>query len=465
MSTTILFVIIAILQAVAVCFLILILFRKQVIDPGSVKHLLESVEKSYERTESAVKGEISGFRADFSRDLKQSREELSGSVNSFSATLTGQLGSFRQEIFNQMSKMSNIQMEQLKSFEGKLVQLRESNEKKINELKLSVEGKLKEIQTGNEVKLEEMRKTVDEKLQGTLEKRLGESFKLVSERLEQVSKGLGEMQSLANGVGDLKRVLTNVKTRGIWGEVQLELMLEQIMTPEQYGKNVSTTGTADRVEFAIKLPVKNEDRSEFVWLPIDAKFPAEDYQRIIDAREKADRVETEAAVRSLAIEIDRCAKTISSKYIDPPQTTDFGILYLPVEGLFAEVISNTGLVEKIKNTYHVMIAGPTTLWAILNSLLMGFRTLAIQERTGEVWKLLGAVKTEWSKYDKTLEMVQKKLNEASSSIDKVQVRTRAIDRHLRKVEELPVPESQTLLGDMREDCADETVEESELDQG
>ncbi|HON10309.1 MAG TPA: DNA recombination protein RmuC [Chitinispirillaceae bacterium] len=452
---------IAALQAVTTVILLVVLLRKTTVDPGPIKHFFESIEKAFERVEAAVKTEISNFRGDLSRDLKQSREELSGTVNSFGQTLTQQHGTFRQEIFNQLSKMSQSQNEQLLSFEGKLIQLRESNDNTISELKLSVEGKLKEIQSGNETKLEEMRKTVDEKLQGTLERRLGESFKLVSERLEQVSKGLGEMQSLANGVGDLKKVLTNVKTRGTWGEVQLEMMLEQVLAPEQYEKNVSTTGTGERVEFAIKLPGRNGDRSEFVWLPVDAKFPAEDYQRIIDARERADKEGAEAAVRSLASEVERCAKAISTKYIAPPFTTDFGILYLPVEGLFAEVISNAGLVEKVKNTYHVMIAGPTTLWAILNSLLMGFRTLAIQERTSEVWKLLGAVKTEWSKYDKTLELVQKKLSEASSSIDKVQVRTRAIDRHLRKVEELPSPDAKSILTEIRDDVSEEPAEETE----
>ena len=452
-------------------------FRRISVDFSPIKQNLETVEKNCERINRSVKEEISSFRGDISRDLKQSREELSGSLGTFGRTLQAQLESFRKEnseslkngndtLINQLSKMTNLQLEQLKSFEAKLIQLRESSENKIGELKISVEGKLKEIQTGNETKLEEMRKTVDEKLQGTLEKRLGESFKLVSERLEQVAKGLGEMQSLASGVGDLKKVLTNVKTRGTWGEVQLGMMLEQVLTPEQYASNVSTTGSVERVEYAIKLPGRNEDQIEFVWLPIDAKFPAEDYQRIIDARERADKTETESAVRSLAAEIDRCAKMISTKYISPPNTTDFGILYLPVEGLFAEVINNTVLVEKIKNSYHVMIAGPTTLWAILNSLLMGLRTLAIQKRSAEVWKLLGAIKTEWSKYGKTLELVQKKLNEASDSIEKVHVRTRAIDKHLRKVEELPVAEAHDLLDNnsILGDISEEPVNESETFQ-
>jgi DNA recombination protein RmuC len=475
---------IIVLLSIIIVLLILILgiealnfFRRISVDFSPIKQNFETVEKSCERIERSVKEEISSFRGDLSRDLKQSREELCGSVNTFGLTLQQQLESFRKEnsqslkngndtLINQLSKMTNLQFEQLKSFEAKLIHLRESNENKLGELKLSVEGKLKEIQTGNETKLDEMRKTVDEKLQGTLEKRLGESFKLVSERLEQVAKGLGEMQSLASGVGDLKKVLTNVKTRGTWGEVQLGMMLEQVLTPEQYATNVSTTGSAERVEYAIKLPGRNEDQIEFVWLPIDAKFPAEDYQRIIDAREKADKPQTDYAIRSLAAEIDRCAKAISTKYIAPPNTTDFGILYLPVEGLFAEVISNSVLIEKIKSSYHVMIAGPTTLWAILNSLLMGFRTLAIQKRSGEVWKLLGAIKTEWSKYGKTLEIVQKKLNEASDSIEKVHVRTRAIDKHLRKVEEIPATEAQDLLDDNRilEDVPEEPVNESETIQ-
>jgi DNA recombination protein RmuC len=290
-----------------------------------------------------------------------------------------------------------------------------------------------------------MRQTVDEKLQGTLEKRLGESFKLVSERLEQVYKGLGEMQTLAVGVGDLKRVLTNVKARGTWGEVQLEAMLEQILNPDQYDKNVATKDGSERVEFAIKLPGRGEDKEEIVWLPIDAKFPIEDYQRLQDAQEKGDGDLAEAAAKQLENRIKGCAGDICDKYLNPPKTTDFGILFLPTEGLFAEVIRRPGFPELLQREYKVVVAGPTTLWSILNSLQMGFRTLAIQQRSSEVWNLLAAVKTEFGKYGEVLAGVQKKLQEAANKVEDVGRRSRAIERKLRDVQELPATDAQTVL--------------------
>jgi DNA recombination protein RmuC len=306
-----------------------------------------------------------------------------------------------------------------------------------------------------------MRATVDEKLQGTLEKRLGESFKQVSERLEQVYKGLGEMQSLAAGVGDLKKVLTNVKTRGTWGEVQLGAMLEQVLTPDQYAANVAVKEGGERVEFAIKLPGRGEDEKEVVWLPVDAKFPVEDYQRLMDAQEKADAESAEGAAKQLETRIKQCAGDICSKYLNPPKTTDFGILFLPTEGLFAEVIRRTGLVEFVQRECRVVIAGPTTLWALLNSLQMGFRTLAIQQRSSEVWNLLSAVKTEWTKYGDVLTKVQKKIHEASETIEQAQTRTRAIGRKLKDVQELPVAEAKAALmmengGGRSEDEPEET---------
>jgi DNA recombination protein RmuC len=290
-----------------------------------------------------------------------------------------------------------------------------------------------------------MRLTVDEKLQGTLEKRLGESFKTVSDRLEQVHKGLGEMQALATGVGDLKRVLTSVKLRGTWGEVQLGTLLEQALTPEQYATNVATRGTSERVEFAIKLPGRSTDAKETVWLPIDAKFPVEDYQRLIEAQEKADAPAAEQASLQLEARIKGCAKDIAEKYLSPPQTTDFGILYLPTEGLFAEVMKRPGLADTIQNKYRVVIAGPTTIWSLLNSLQMGFRTLAIEKRSSDVWKLLAAVKTEWTKYGEVLDKVQKKLQEASNTVEDANKRTRVIGRKLKNVEELPTDESLNIL--------------------
>jgi DNA recombination protein RmuC len=315
-----------------------------------------------------------------------------------------------------------------------------------------VEGRLQALQEDNSKKLEQMRATVDEKLQGTLEKRLGESFKLVSERLEQVHKGLGEMQSLATGVGDLKKVLTNVKTRGTWGEVQLGALLEQVLTPEQYEKNVTPkAGCGEVVEFAIRLPGRTGDKSEIVWLPIDAKFPTEDYQRLIEAQERADLVAAEAAGKQLEERIKGCAKDISTKYIHPPETTDFGILFLPTEGLYAEVLRRPGLTEFLQRQHRVTVTGPTTLGAMLNSLQMGFRTLAVEKRSSEVWTLLGAVKTEFGNYGKILEKVQKKLNEASNTIDDVRSKSNNIQTKLRKVEALPTGEVGGILGLVMED--------------
>ena len=306
--------------------------------------------------------------------------------------------------------------------------------------------------------------TVDEKLQGTLEKRLGESFKQVSERLEQVHKGLGEMQSLATGVGDLKKVLTNVKTRGTWGEVQLGALLEQVLSPDQFARNVSPKNNGQLVEFAIKLPGQGVDKSESVWLPIDAKFPVEDYQRLIEAQERADLEGIEAAGKKLENSVRSCACDICEKYLAPPSTTDFGILYLPIEGLFAETIRRTGLIEGIQRNYRVIVAGPTTLWSILNSLQMGFRTLAIEKRTSEVWNLLAGVKTEWTKYGDVLDVVQKKLNQATDTIEKAKVRSRAIGRKLKDVQGLPATEATLLLPDSLMTEEAESIERDVLEE-
>jgi len=330
-------------------------------------------------------------------------------------------------------------------FSAQLTRLTESNEQKLDGLRNVVEQRLTAIQGDNAKQLEQMRATVDEKLQGTLDKRLGESFKQVGERLEQVYKGLGEMQTLAAGVGDLKKVLTNVKTRGTWGEVQLGALLEQVLTPEQYAENVATKEGGERVEFAVKLPGHGDHKSEVVWLPIDAKFPVEDYQRLIDAQERADPDMAEAAARQLENRVKQCARDVCEKYISPPATTDFAILFLPTEGLFAEVIRRRGLSEYVQRKYRTAIAGPSTLWSLLTSLQMGFRTLAIEKRSSEVWNLLGAVKTEWTKYGSVLDKVQKKLLEASNTIDDAQKRTRAIGRKLKSVEELPASDAEALI--------------------
>jgi len=325
--------------------------------------------------------------------------------------------------------------------------LTESNERKLDELRGDVDARLRAIQEDNGHKLELMRQTVDEKLQGTLDKRLTESFRLVSDRLELVHRGLGEMQTLASGVGDLKRVLSNVKARGNWGEFQVQALLEQILSPEQYASNVATKeSSGERVEFAIKLPGPDSKESEPVWLPIDAKFPIEDYQRLLDAADKGDADGVEAAARDLERRIRSSARDISEKYINPPRTTDFSILYLPTEGLYAEVLRREGLFDGLQREYRVTVVGPTTLGALLNSLQMGFRTLAIQKRSSEVWAILGAVKAEFGKFADVLTSVQKKLAEASATIDRAGVRTRAITRKLREVEELPAADARALLG-------------------
>jgi DNA recombination protein RmuC len=296
------------------------------------------------------------------------------------------------------------------------------------------------------MRLEEMRKTVDEKLHATLEQRLGESFKLVSDRLEKVHQGLGEMQQLAIGVGDLKRVLTNVKTRGTWGEVQLEMLLEQVLTPDQYAKNVETVpGTGERVEFAIRLPGQ-DDGGRPVWLPVDAKFPKEQYERLAEAAELADSEGVATAGRELERAIRIEAKTISEKYLSPPLTTDFAILFLPTEGLYAEVMRRPGLADELQRVCRVSIAGPSTLSALLNSLQMGFRTLALEKRSSEVWQVLGAVKTEFGKFGDVLAATKTTLERAAKNIEQAETRTRQMTRKLKSVEALPSETAQMLLG-------------------
>jgi DNA recombination protein RmuC len=314
-----------------------------------------------------------------------------------------------------------------------------------------------ELVKSTEIKLEKMRETVDEKLHKTLEERLGQSFKIVSERLEAVQKGLGEMQNLANGVGDLKKVLSNVKTRGVLGEIQLGNILEQIMAPEQYEANVKTKeGSNDHVEFAIKLPGK-DDHGKEVYLPIDAKFPQEDYVRLQTAYDVGDVAGVDAANRALVQSIKKFAKDIRDKYIDPPNTTDFGIMFLPIEGLFAEVVRQPEVVALLQREYKIIVTGPTTLAAMLNSLQMGFKTLAIQRRSSEVWQILGAVKTEFGKFGGVLEKAQKKLNEANKELDSlVGTRTKMMLSKLKKVEQLPTAESVELLGESIEVEEDES---------
>jgi DNA recombination protein RmuC len=318
-----------------------------------------------------------------------------------------------------------------------LEQMTQSNEAKLERVRAVIESQLQLMQKGNNERLEKMRETVDEKLHATLERRLGESFKMVSDRLESVHKGLGEMQTLAAGVGDLKKVLTNVKTRGTWGEVQLGSLLEQIMTSGQYEKNVAVKKrSGERVEFAIKLP-NGPDEETPLWLPIDAKFPVEDYQRLVAAREVADLPLIESLGKDLVTRIKSEARDIRDKYIAPPETTDFGILYLPTEGLYAEITQRPGLQEQLQREYRVMVAGPNTIAALLNSLQMGFRTLAIEKRSSEVWQILGSVKNEFGKFGDLLDKTHKKLQEASNTIETAASKSRTIERKLDKVQDLP----------------------------
>ncbi len=395
----------------------------------------DAFEKNQERAERTFKDEIAKNREESALHAERGREELRHTLESFSESL-----------FSRSAEIANLQKNQLDTFSNQLSALTQMNERKLERLREVVEERLKRLQEENSVKLEQMRTTVDEKLHDTLEKRLGESFRLVSERLELVHKGLGEMQTLAIGVGDLKKVLSNVKTRGTWGEIQLGTLLDQILTRDQYAENVVTKQKGnERVEFAIRLPGHDGGENRQVWLPIDAKFPQEDYERLMDAREQADAAAAEDAARSLEKRIKESAKDIREKYLDPPYTTDFGVMFLPTEGLYAEVIGRPGLFDTLQRKFRVTVAGPSTLSAFLNSLQMGFRTLAIEKRSSEVWTLLGAVKTEFGKFGGILDKTQKKLREASNTIEKAAKKSRNIEKKLRKVQELPVSETDKLL--------------------
>ena len=400
-------------------------------DRQALLALGEAQEKGLARLERELREELARGRREDAEEAFRDREERAQSANLLSRTVTTQVGQF-----------GTLQAERLDAFARELSRVSLGLDERFQHLKIAVESRLTAIQADNASKLEDMRRTVDEKLHATLEQRLGESFKLVSDRLEQVHRGLGEMQHLAAGVGDLKRVLTNVKTRGTWGEVQLSALLEQLLTREQFAANVATRpGSNERVDFAIRLPGR-DDGAE-VWLPLDAKFPIEDYQRLIDA---VDPATAEEAARAIEARIRQEARSIREKYVAPPHTTDFAILYLPIEGLYAEALRRPGLSESLQRDCRVTLAGPTTLAAMLNSLQMGFRTLAIEQRSAEVWAVLGAVKTEFGKFGEALAHTRKKLDEASNSISKAETRTRQLSRRLKDVEALPVAESEKMIG-------------------
>lgn len=370
------------------------------------------------------------------------------------------INTLRDSLERSVTTSFELQNQQLEGFRNQLDRLTQSNGEKLETLRASVEAKLTSLQQDNNTKLEAMRATVEEKLQTTLERRLSESFKLVSDNLDKVQSAMLGMQSLAEGVGDLKKVMTNVTRRGAWGEFQLATILEQFLSPQQYETNVATKGGLERVEFAVKLPGRSDDAST-VWLPIDAKFPKEDYERLLTASENGDTIEAENAARQLEIRIKSSAKEIREKYLNPPATTDFAIMFLPTEGLYAEVLRRRELAEGVQRDYRVLIAGPTTLVALLNSLQMGFRTLAIEKRSSEVWQTLSAVKTEFSKFGNVLEKVKNKLQSATNEIDQVGTRTRAMQRQLRNVEAAPENTSEALFDDEAESLpAPETQEET-----
>ena len=369
----------------------------------------------------------------FQSELGRNREEQAGSLRIFGDTVQ-----------KRMLEVASLQKGQMEGFSQQLANLTASNEQRLDKLRETVDLRLKWLQEDNAKKLDQMRATVDEKLHETLEKRLGESFKQVSGQLEQVHKGLGEMQSLAAGVGDLKKVLSNIKTRGTLGEVQLHNLLEQILTPDQYGANIATKPGSDaRVEFAVRLP-GNSDKP--LWLPIDAKFPQEDYLRLVEAQEQGNQTAVLEATRQLDRTVIGMAKLICSKYLSPPETTDFAVMFLANEGSYATVLSRPGLFDGILRDHKVIIAGPTTIAALLSSLSLGFRTLTIEKRSSEVWRLLGAIKTEFATFGTLLEKTRKKLDEASSSIDTAAVRTRRIQRKMQGIEQLPAQEADLLLG-------------------
>ena len=403
---------------------------------GGVKEGLDRLREGQERNDRLLRDEFA-----------RGRQEAAGQARALREEITHAIRQWGDSAVNSVAHLGQRQSEQLEAVASQLAVLTEANERRMAELRSAVDERLRRIQEDNALRLEQMRQTVDERLTATLEQRLGESFRQVSERLEAVHKGLGEMQTLAAGVGDLKQVLSNVKARGTWGEVQLGMLLEQILAPDQYQKNVACKpASQERVEYAIRLPGQDDTPGSEVWLPIDAKFPVEDYQRMLDAEEKGDARAREEALRSLELRVRAAARDIQTKYLDPPHTTDFGIMFLPTEGLYAEVLRRPGLAEALQRECRVVVTGPTTLAALLNSLQMGFRTLAVEKRSSEVWQLLGAVKTQFGQFGELLDRVHKKLDQASSTIEDAARKSRTIERRLRAVQEVPSETAAGLLG-------------------
>jgi len=415
---------------------LVLLWRRPVASDGA------AVLAACERMERELRHDIASTARDGRQELLQTLAAFQHSLQSqsFEATRTqsAQIDQFTQQLAALQKSLGDTLSLQLQS-------LSESNARRLSEVRATLDAQLTQLQAGNAAKLDEMRQTVDEKLQTTLQARLGESFKQVAERLEQVHKGLGEMQSLAQGVGDLQRVLSNVKTRGIFGEVQLEALLEQVLTPEQYGKQIETKPRSNqRVDFAVRFPGRQDDGVP-VWLPIDAKFPRDDYERLLDAHERADAAGVELAGKALEARIRAEARSIAESYLAPPHTTDFAILFLPIESLYAEVLRRPGLMDSLQRDYRVTLAGPTTLLAMLNSLHMGFRTLALEQQASQVWKVLGAVKTEFERYGEWVARMREQIQKTADTLDKADTRTRQMRRALKNVEALSDEQARALL--------------------
>lgn len=436
--------------------LLFLLWKNRTGNKGvNASDVMQPLTEKLEHYEKVLRDEFSRIRGENTQSAQVQRSELNDRLEKFEQTQKQNLSDQNTQL---RDRLAEVIVKQEK--------LNEDAEKRIKEVKLTVEGQLKEIRDDNSKRLEEMRKTVDEKLEDTLQKRLGESFKLVSERLELVHKGLGEMQQLATGVGDLKKVLDNVKTRGVLGEYQLENILEQLLTPEQYDKNVATKKDSQaHVEFAVRLPGKNTD--EPVWMPIDSKFPIQGYEALLNAYDVGDPKEIDAAQKHLLRTIESFAKSISEKYINPPFTTDFAILFLPIESLYAEVLRHPGLFESLQRKYRITVTGPTTLSALLNSLHMGFRTLQVQERSSEVWKILESVKSEFGKFAAHLEKVDKDFAKAHKSLQTLRnTRTNVLERKLQNIAQLDEPSSRAPLltgtsGAQEPEFYDEGLDEEE----
>ena len=408
----------------------------------ALQQQLAVLQTQNERLERELRGEVT-------QSAVQSRQENMQTLTLFQQTLLQQSSEAtrtqNQQIDALAQQLALLQKSLTDSLALQVQGLSEANARRLAEMRGTMETQLAQLQQSNAAKLDEMRQTVDEKLQATLQARLGESFKQVAERLEQVHKGLGEMHTLAQGVGDLKHLLTNVKTRGMFGEAQLGALLEQVLAPEQYAAQVATRpGDKNRVDFAIRLPGRSDD-GQPVWLPIDAKFPNEDYERLLDAQGRADAAAAELAARALEARVKLEAKSIADKYLEPPHTTDFAVMFLPTEGLYAEVLRRPGLMELLQREHRVTLAGPTTLMAMLNSLQMGFRTLALEKRSSEVWQVLGAVKTEFGKFGDVLSKVRNQTQTVLNTLDQAQTRTNVMNRALRQVDALPEEQSQALL--------------------